>query len=108
MKIWAIFNRQFKLLGYRKMTKYDVFSYFKLLEKGSRGEIGGYTKYDKRIHFMRKKGEYCERCSIGLGERYINKDRFEWNGFYLCGSCYDDKLLNKQATPDLEDLMKII
>ncbi len=78
------------------MTRADVKSYF--------GSLSGFKLKD-----IKKKGEYCERCGIGIGKRYINKKLIKWKGFDVCDSCFKDKTNNElESTPDLEDLIEIL
>ena len=81
-----VFGKKFN--GYTKMKKTDVKSYFsKIRPKGG------------------KVGDYCERCGILIGYRYINKKAIYWKVWSLCKSCYEHKKKGlSENTPDLEDL----
>ena len=64
-------------------------------------------------HFRRFKpknnttADYCQRCSVFVGEGFVNKNIKEWKGFKLCEDCYEDKINKKKAGQyDLEDLDK--
>ena len=99
-KLFAQFERDDKVLfgqklyKWRNLTKTDVRQYFNILK---RSKFGG----------IRMSGEFCERCGISIGEKFLNEKSKDWNGWALCLECYLNKTEGKpENTPDLEDLIR--
>lgn len=62
--------------------------------------------YFNGIRSGRVSGEFCERCSIGIGHQYINKEPNYFKGWCLCDDCYEYKTATPkkpELTPDIED-----
>jgi hypothetical protein len=74
--------------GYYKDTLATPISYFKNL-----------------FNFCYKKMDcWCVRCGCKVGEDHLEKKLYNYNGIYICHSCYLRKMSGKRNTPDFEDL----
>ena len=53
---------------------------------------------------IKKNKKTCVRCGCFVGNDKMEKELFNYNGFFVCSHCLNTKLSGNKNNPDLEEL----